>query len=47
MKRLILASSSGVIRRFHRIRLPGELPEPDDPVARAELQKLLGFDTLR
>ncbi len=44
---LILASSSGVMRRFHRIRLPGEPPEPDDPVARAELRKRLGLDTLK
>ncbi len=43
---LILASSSGVMRRFHRIRLPGEPPEPDDPDAWAELRKRLGLDTL-
>jgi hypothetical protein len=34
---LIFESSSGVMRRFHRIRLPGEPPEPEDPVAWAEL----------
>jgi hypothetical protein len=43
---LILESSSGVMRRFHRIRLPGEPPEPEDPVAWAELRKRLGLDTL-
>lgn len=43
---LILASSSGVIRRFHRMRLPGEPSEPEDADAWAQLQKRLGLDRL-
>ena len=44
MERLTHANGS-LARRFHRLRLPGEPQEEENPQARVELRRMLGLDT--
>jgi len=43
MESLTRANGS-LARRFHRLRLPGEPPEEENPQARAALRRMLGLD---